>query len=104
MAVSAAPEVLDLLGLDPQSLGGGGAESANGLKKPNGDAVGNEAGAARPLMLTQLAVAPSMLGPVGAARGAASEMAALSAEVRGFGFDWITCCLLRGDCVVLKPW
>lgn len=81
--MSAAPEVLDLLGLDHQSLGGG-AESSNGLKKPNGDAVGNGAGAARPLMLTQLAVAPSMLGPVGAARGAASEMAALSAEVRGF--------------------
>lgn len=99
--MSAATEVLDLLGLDPQSLGGG-AESANG-SKPNGDAAGTEAGAARPLMLTQLAVAPSMLGPVGAARGAASEMAALSAEVRGFLLDWIICSVLRGDCVVLKP-
>ena len=90
--------MLDLLGLDPHPLANGSSKllAATGA---NGDATSTEeGGSSRALMLTELAVAPSMLGPVGAARGAASEMSALMAEVRGLYvecFDGVV--LARGD-------
>lgn len=87
-SVAAAPVVLDLLGMDPNptpSEGGGGG--SNGAANGDGEGRGaaDEPGGARPmLMLTGMAPLPSMMGPVGAARGAASEMAALCGEVRFF--------------------
>lgn len=92
---AAPPAVLDLLGLDPQPLdgvgtgmGGGASNGArkNNASEVNGDGGGcsdgaMEGGLPAPLML-EMALAPSMMGPVGAARGAASELAALMGEVR----------------------
>lgn len=98
-----APIVLDLLGLDnPQSTtatsdlngnvsadGNGTGASANGQAN-NGNAAAaaatgkGNAGDAKVLMLTDGGLAPSMMGPVGAARGAGSELAVLAGEVRGW--------------------
>ncbi|CAN0186855.1 unnamed protein product [Scytosiphon promiscuus] len=89
-ANGAAPVVLDLLGMDPSpSEGGVGGLNANGstalVAIANGDGGeeehGRVGGGSGALMLTELALAPSMMGPVGAARGAASELAALCGEV-----------------------
>lgn len=79
--------VLDLLGLDPQSADGTGTGASNGARNAlevNGDSGGGvtDGGLSSPPMMLEMALAPSMMGPVGAARGAASEMAALVGEVR----------------------
>ncbi|CAM9768696.1 unnamed protein product [Ectocarpus sp. 4 AP-2014] len=75
---AAPPVVLDLLGLDPSPSDGAAAGDGGGA-----EAVANgKEGAVTPgAMLTSMALVPSMMGPVGAARGAVSEMAALCGEV-----------------------
>ncbi|CAN0299944.1 unnamed protein product, partial [Ectocarpus fasciculatus] len=80
---AAPPVVLDLLGMD--SSPSDGAAAGGGGGDGDGEAVANGKEGSTVLapgaMLTSMALAPSMMGPVGAARGAASEMAALCGEV-----------------------
>ncbi|CBJ32812.1 Coatomer protein complex,delta sub-unit [Ectocarpus siliculosus] len=75
---AAPPVVLDLLGMDPSPSDGGAAGDGGGAEAV---ANGKEGTVAPGAMLTSMALVPSMMGPVGAARGAASEMAALCGEV-----------------------
>lgn len=80
--------VLDLLGLDPQPAGEAGANGPARDGDGGGDDDGPKAnGSAKPLLLTG-AVAPSMMGPVGAAREAANELAALAGEVSEPDWRW----------------
>lgn len=82
--------VLDLLGMDPNPPEGGGA--ANGGAGAGGsDGVDESGGGEARLVLTAMAPLPSMMGPVGAARGAASEMAALCGEVSLFLCLFVFC-------------
>lgn len=84
-AAAAPPVVLDLLGMDPSPSDGAAAGDGGGAAEAV--ANGKEGTAAAGAMLTSMALAPSMMGPVGAARGAASEMAALCGEV-GIFSSW----------------
>ncbi|CAN0327742.1 unnamed protein product, partial [Ectocarpus sp. 12 AP-2014] len=75
---AAPPVVLDLLGMDSSPSDGAAAGNGGGVEAV---ANGKEGTVAPGAMLTSMALVPSMMGPVGAARGAASEMAALCGEV-----------------------
>lgn len=80
-AAAPPPVVLDLLGMDPSPSDGAAAGDGGGAEAV---ANGKEGTVAPGAMLTSMALVPSMMGPVGAARGAASEMAALCGEVGVF--------------------